>query len=650
MIRLWRAILAYTVITAIITFPLWIHPSATVLSDGADTDLFVWTLSWDTHAFTHRPWQIFDANIFAPLQHTLAFSENLIGSALLAAPIIWTTGNAVLAMNVVALLMCPACGAGAYLLARRIGIRDGGAFIAGLIFAFAAPRLLRLDQLFLATIAWMPFALAYFHSYLERGQPRDLRVAAGFCLLQVLTSGHGAVFLAVAGIVLFGPRLLAGRARARLVRMPRDLGMVGLIVTAVVVLVALPYRSVQAEMGLRRSLDDWRPLKATSFLAAPTYAQTWLLSRLAPAARINETADAYLFPGWIALALAVWSLASIEPAAPSPRQSRRWAALAVAADAAVLATLAAAVAVTISGPFRVRLSGVIVMTARQPWRAWLLALACTAGRIAIGLRVHFAPLAALRRWIGTAGVWVDTRRRDPGTAYLLLVLLCVWLALGPPFGLWPYVYWLPGFDFIRASSRFTLPGLLGVGVLAGAGFDAATRTMSRSRRFTALVVVSALMCGEYLVRLEGVPYRVDIPESDRWLAAQPTPFSVAEVPLPDLRAVGLFNKRQATYMLHSTMHWQKTVHGWSGLVPPEHLDLYEALTRFPDEESLRQLQRFKVGYVVVHTDLYAPGEWPLIEARLSAREGQLVLVHADARGRVYAFHAGILPARAAESQ
>ncbi len=34
--------------------------------------------------------------------------------------------------------------------------------------------------------------------------------------------------------------------------------------------------------------------------------------------------------------------------------------------------------------------------------------------------------------------------------YALLVLSCVLLAVGPPFGLWPLVYWLPGLNFIRA--------------------------------------------------------------------------------------------------------------------------------------------------------------------------------------------------------
>src|SRR5262249_5053312 len=156
---------------------------------------------------------------------------------------------------------------------------------------------LRIDQLFLTTIQWIPFALAFLHTYLETGRPRDLRIAAVFLLLQILTSGHGAVFLVVSAIVLIGVRVVGGLSLARVARMPRDLGVGGWAAgAAVLVVFLLPYRSVQQEMGLRRTLDDWRPLHAVSFLAAPTIVQSFLLSRLAPLSRINETADAYLFP------------------------------------------------------------------------------------------------------------------------------------------------------------------------------------------------------------------------------------------------------------------------------------------------------------------------------------------------------------------
>ena len=64
----------------------------------------MWTLAWNAHAFVSQPLSIFDANIFHPLRNTLALSENLIGSAVFAAPVLWLTENPVLAVNVVSLL------------------------------------------------------------------------------------------------------------------------------------------------------------------------------------------------------------------------------------------------------------------------------------------------------------------------------------------------------------------------------------------------------------------------------------------------------------------------------------------------------------------------------------------------------------------
>src|SRR5260221_340558 len=96
----------YARLTFVPAYPPSVHPGSTVLAPGADTHLFLWTIGWDLHAIVHQPFSIFDANIFFPLHHTLAYSENAIGSALLAAPVLLLSGNPVLALNAVLLLSC----------------------------------------------------------------------------------------------------------------------------------------------------------------------------------------------------------------------------------------------------------------------------------------------------------------------------------------------------------------------------------------------------------------------------------------------------------------------------------------------------------------------------------------------------------------
>ena len=178
----------FVALTVFLTYPLAFRAGSAVIGADPDTELFIWTLAWDTHAFTTRPLAIFDANIFYPYADTLAYSENLIGSGLFAAPVLWMTGNPVLALNLVTLLSIVLCGIGAFVLARRVGAGYPAAIVAGVVFAFAPSRFFRISQLHLTAVQWIPFALASLHAYFDTGRPRDLRLAAVFFTLQALTT------------------------------------------------------------------------------------------------------------------------------------------------------------------------------------------------------------------------------------------------------------------------------------------------------------------------------------------------------------------------------------------------------------------------------------------------------------------------------
>ena len=668
----------FVAITLLLTWPLVRHPASTALPTGPDGDLFVWTLAWNARAFIHQPLSIFDANIYHPLRHTLAFSENLIGSALFAAPIEWLTGNTVLALNVVALLSCVLCGLGAFVLARRIGIGPAGAIAAGLIFAFSPPRFFRTGQLHLAVVQWIPFALASLHAYLDKGRTRDVRLAAAFFTLQVLSSGHGAVFLLLAIGCLAAWRAVRGEPLAP-GRWLRDLGVVGGILLVPSVLIYFPYRAVQNEMGLQRSLENWG-VTPVSFLASPTHVQTFLLSLL-PGPHVLDTASAFLFPGYLPLLLAAATLmmkprlaeraesgaargrsGSHLPAGTSPhescdpprtdgnaadrtrlRRSRLVQILVVILEIATAALFVIAVSLTVVGPTKLRLGSTVILSARSAWRPWGLFALAAAVRLALLPRVPAdirgrvrRAVGAIRRAAAALRRWQGGRRPNLVAFYGVLALVGVWLSIGPPLGLWQFVYWLPGLNFIRVPSRFMVLAVLGLAIVAGAGFDRLCARLPAPRRRMLAVATVVLLALEFAaVPLAVVPYRVDIPEADRWLASRPAPFAVAEVPLPDPMQAGPFERRQTMYMLHAMGHWQKTVHGYSGIRAPLHDRLYLELRSFPDEASLRELSDLGVGYVVVHTDLYASGEWEQVEARIDRYGDRLHLEHVAGAGRVY---------------
>ena len=119
------------------------------------------------------------------------------------------------------------------------------------------------------------------------------------------------------------------------------------------------------------------------------------------------------------------------------------------------------------------------------------------------------------------------------------------------------------------------------------------------------------------------------------MAGQPAPFAIAEVPVANPRNMGASERRHTISMIHSMAHWQKTVEGYSGFRPRLHEQLYDELTSFPDERSLRSLSQLGVTYVVVHTAWYSAEDWAAVERRIASFRDRLTLAHVDGEGRVY---------------
>lgn len=557
--RFWLVGAAYLAITFVFAYPFSWHLGSRLLSLDSDSRLVQWIVAWDIHAFTHQPWHIFDSNAFAPLKNTLAFAENLIGSALLAAPISWITGSFPLAMNVVTVASIPLSGLGTYLLARRLRVSEAGAILAGLIYAFSPPRFLRMEQFQLTTIEWIPFCLAYVHAYLDTGRKRDLRIALAFFSLQAITAGHGATFLTVAIVIVLAWRFALGEPLRVLDRI-RDVGVTGALLIAPTILVFLPYRSAELNQGLTRNLDGWGT-SPSSFFASPSIVDAAILTHLP--AWMREQPDAYLFPGWLPLLL-------------------------------VLAGLVAFVI----------------------------------GRTAIGSST-------------SVGVWsaIRAQRTNGALLYAVIGLICFWFTLGAPFGIWPVVYKWPVLDFIRVPTRFVLLELLALAVLCGVALDRLTAgSGTRGRRVAALALSGLLLVEFKPMALEGLPYGDPFPAIDRWLKSAPKPFTVAELPMPDPDNVDAANGRNARFMLHSAAHFQKTVHGFSGLLPKPHEALYAAMFHFPDEHSIQLLLDFGVTYVVIHEDFTTDAQRAATTQSLTPFAAWLTFVHEEADGRVYALH------------
>ena len=536
---------AYAVLTFLMAYPLSGSPGTTVVVDAPDTHVYIWTIAWDVYAFLHQPLRIFDANIYHPFPLTLAFSENLIGSAFFAAPFIWLTGNMVLGMNMAALVTCVLCGVGGYVLARSLQLRPGAAFLCGLVYAFAPPRFFKLGQLHTTAVQFIPFTMAFLHLYFDRGHRKYLRLAVGSFTLQALSSGHGAAFTAVAIVLLIAWRTLFGQPLA-MRQWLRDFGVAGAYLIAPSIWMLLPYRIVKEQGGLRWGYTADALADADDFLASPTRLHTYLQREWLNTPTLNDTAIAFLFPG-------------------------------------ILVMIMAAIAIAVWRP-----------RSREDWRM------------------------------------------QPTGFYTLLGAATALMLAPPPLGIWRFVYWLPGFNFIRVPPRFILVTVMCLGVLLAAAFERMTRTASAATRTAAAAIVAALLLGEYFsYPFPAVPYSIEVPAADRWLDTQPKPFVVAEIPVPSRGNWGAHERMQSNAMLHATAHWQKTIHGYSSMRRPLHDRVYVELTAFPDRRSIDNLRELGVNYVVVHTDYYrSQDQWREVESRLPAFP-ELVLVHTDGPGRVY---------------
>ena len=273
------ATLVYALLALAITHPLWLHLAEALPSDIGDPLLNTWIQAWDGHAFLTAPLHLFEANIYYPLPNTLAYSEHLASTALLAVPFQALSGEPVVAYNLSLLLSFPLAGLGMYLLLYRWTRRPGAAFVAGLAFAFAPYRLAAISHVQLLTVQWLPFSLLALDQLLRpvlragggRASPVH-RWLAGvpqfvlFATLQILASWYLAVFsLLVLGLYVLAWFLASARRETAWRQTLARLALAGLLVAALTLPFARPYLEVLPQLRASRPLA-W----ALSFAARPT--------------------------------------------------------------------------------------------------------------------------------------------------------------------------------------------------------------------------------------------------------------------------------------------------------------------------------------------------------------------------------------------
>src|SRR5262249_33534266 len=120
-----------------------------------------------------------------------------LGLAVFTTPLIWLTGNALLAYNVAFFVSFPLSGLAAYFLTFTIARRHELAFVAGLAFAFAPYRMAQFAHVQVMSPYWMPIALGALHRALEDDRWRWAGLFGLAWAMQALTCGYYFFYLSV---------------------------------------------------------------------------------------------------------------------------------------------------------------------------------------------------------------------------------------------------------------------------------------------------------------------------------------------------------------------------------------------------------------------------------------------------------------------
>src|SRR5438046_565587 len=149
----------YVVLALASFYPQSLYPRDTIAYVG-DSLESVYIVAWNVHQFFRAPAHLFDANVLYPLPRALAFTDHRLLPSLAVAPVVWATGNPVLATNVAIALVSVLAAFGARRLATVLALPPIAAWAAGALYAFHTYQVNEAPRLNIIAHGFIPFALA----------------------------------------------------------------------------------------------------------------------------------------------------------------------------------------------------------------------------------------------------------------------------------------------------------------------------------------------------------------------------------------------------------------------------------------------------------------------------------------------------------
>ena len=239
-------------LTLAYTWPLAMHVRSHYVVRGTGPNalsvdqLFCsWVLASDVHRLVHDPFHVFETNNLHPFRHTLAYSENMLGVALLVFPVQLLWDDPTLTHNVAALVAMLLTAFGVFLLVYELGRSTLAAVVAAVLAIYSPALWSEVILLPLIVGQWTPFALLLLVR-LFRTRDRRLIPLLGLAIAaEVWSSLQHGIFLILA-LAATVPALAAlGRSAWR--ALPHATAA-GVLAALLCVPIMLPYRAVRTEL------------------------------------------------------------------------------------------------------------------------------------------------------------------------------------------------------------------------------------------------------------------------------------------------------------------------------------------------------------------------------------------------------------------
>jgi hypothetical protein len=302
--------LGSALLAVLMSWPLVLHLGSDIPQDLGDPVRTAWQVAWEGHGLASAPLHIFSSNAFYPLGNSLAFSDSLLGYA--PAGLIGDGVTATLARYDLLFLLAYALAfAGAYLLARELGVRPLAAAVAGAAFAYAPFRLTMNGHLHVISSGGIALALFLLVRGYRRGSPWLVGagwLAAAWQLSLGFTLGLQLAYLiGVLAIVALVVWLRRGRPRvARPVLVATAAGAV--VFAGVTAVQGRPYLKVARDYPTARrdsgDLARYSP-PPEGLLAAPEQSRVWGEATASIRNGLPSPNEDTLFPGLVILGLAI---------------------------------------------------------------------------------------------------------------------------------------------------------------------------------------------------------------------------------------------------------------------------------------------------------------------------------------------------------